>query len=78
MSNLENMKLEEVRKRDLENVKEWLKENKKELHYDKEYKAWCLGDDEVLDELWYEDITVINPKNLISDVEEMIEKEILK
>ena len=77
MSNLGNMKFEEIKQKDLETVREWLEENKNELHYNKESGVWLIDGVEIVDELWYEQKTILHPKIIINDIYEIIEKKIL-
>lgn len=68
------MDIENVRKNDLEIVKEWLEENKDELKYDEDKEVWLIGNEEIVDELYFEPMTMLHPKELINDIENMIEK----
>lgn len=68
---------EEIKKQDLKIVKKWLEENKNELHYDKDRQVWLIDDEEIVDELWYEQKTNLHPKVIIEDIENIIEKDIM-
>jgi len=75
MSFYETATFNEVKKNDVENIRKVLNENKDKLNYDKDYAGWCIGSEYVVDYLYENGETVINPKELEGDVDEIIENE---
>ena len=76
MYDFDNMTLKEIREIDLKIVREEvLEKNKDRLYYDEDCQAWFIGGEEIVDELWYDPYTIINPKELIGYIEEIIEDE---
>lgn len=69
------MTFKEIKENDLNSVKKYLENNKEYIHYDNEEKVWYIDDDEILDDLWYEMRTKLHPKELIADINIMIENE---
>ena len=73
--NFEEMTFKEIKENDLKSVKKYLENNKEYIHYDSNEKVWYIDDDEILDDLWYEMRTKLHPKELIADINIMIENE---
>ena len=71
--NISKMTFEELIKLDLEHCKKILEEKQNLINYDKDAEAWYIYDEEIIDYLWYEDNTIIHPKELIGYIEEYIE-----
>lgn len=72
----EEKTFKEILEEDMEYCKKLLKENIRLIHYDKDAQAWFINETEIVDELWYEYNTTINPKELIGYIEEFIEDEL--
>ena len=74
MKNFEEMKMKEIIEIDVKNVaKEVLLPNKKALNYDENASAWFIGEEEVVDLLWYDCYTILHPKEIIGYIDEYIE-----
>lgn len=74
MKNFEEMKMKKIIEIDVENVaKEVLWPNKEALNYDKDACAWFIGEEELVDLLWYDCYTILHPKEIIGYIEEYIE-----
>lgn len=73
--NFEEMTFKEIKENDLKSVKKYLENNKEYIYYDSNEKVWYIDDDEILDDLWYEMRTKLHPKELIADINIMIENE---
>lgn len=71
----DKMTLKEVRDVDLEIVKDFLKEKIDDLWYNDEHTSWFIDDTELVDELYYDNYTILHPKEIIGYVEEIIEDE---
>lgn len=74
MKNFEEMKMKEIIEIDVENVaREVLWPNKEALNYDKDACAWFIGEEEIVDLLWYDCYTILHPKEIIGYIDEYIE-----
>lgn len=59
---------------DLKRCEKFLLENKEFISYNKETMAWYINDEEILDELWYNQITYLHPKLLINSINNFLKK----
>lgn len=75
MYDFDNMTLKEIRDLDLAIIKDWLEENRDDLSYDTYSESWFIGDEEIVDALYYDVYSIIHPKEIINYVEEIIEDE---
>ena len=76
--NFDLLTYKEVRDIDLKNIRRFLNNNKHLLYYDNDYDGWCIRRsvyDTVVNELYYDNITYINPMELERYIDDIIEKE---
>lgn len=69
--------IETLKKADYEYIKEVLKREKNQLDYDSEYDGWLIGNEYAVDFFYKNEDTYLNPKELKSFIETIIEEEIL-
>ena len=66
----------EVEENDIKRIKIILRFYKDKLNYDEEYMGWCIGSERIVDFLYENNETVINPKELEGFIDEFIEEEL--
>ncbi len=69
--------IETLKKADYEYIKKVLKKEKSQLDYNSEYDGWLIGNEYIVDFFYKNENTYLNPKELKSFIENIIEKEIL-
>lgn len=69
--------IETLKKADYEYIKEVLQREKNQLDYDSEYDGWSIGNEYAVDFFYKNENTYLNPKELESFIETIIEEEIL-
>lgn len=64
----------EIYQNDIHYIQNFLKDNLEELYFDEDYYGWFFTDEPLIDYLYYEGITILNPKEIIGTIENFIEK----
>lgn len=70
-----NLNFECIKKEDIKYIRDILKRKKDLLSWDEEYAGWFLLDEPIEMYLFMEENTILNPKELMGDVENIIENE---
>lgn len=65
-----------LKREDKKYIKKILKEQRNEITYDCEYQGWCIGDKYTPNYFFNCENTYLNPKELESVIDEVIEEEI--
>ena len=76
MSYYETATFKEVEQKDVENIRRILNDHKDKLVYDEDYAGWCINSEYIVDYLYDNGETVINPKELEGYIDEIIEDEL--
>ena len=75
MSDFKNKTFKEVLEEDIQYLRKILNDRKDLLHWDDEYAGWFCDDEPLEMNLFMEENTILNPKELMGYAEEIIEDE---
>lgn len=71
----ENKSFKEVLTEDLKYCMDIIKREKRNVWYNRDMGVWYIGEDEIVDYLWYNENTILNPKELVGYIEKYINEE---